>query len=72
VREFAGEHPHYIAPGDSQALAAHVERLLAGTADSDVERQNERAAVAGLRWDAYAERTAELIEGVSLRRRSGR
>jgi len=72
IREFAGEHPHYIAPGDSRALVAHVERLLGGAADSEVERHRAREAVIGLRWDAHAERTAELIEGIALRRRNGR
>jgi glycosyltransferase involved in cell wall biosynthesis len=67
VREFAGEHPHYIAQGDARALVAQVERLLAGAADSELDRERARAAVAGLRWDAHAERAAELIEGIAGR-----
>jgi glycosyltransferase involved in cell wall biosynthesis len=62
IREFAGEHPLYIAAGDSAQLAHHVETLLSGRPDAEEERQRRRDAVATLRWSALGERTATLIQ----------
>jgi glycosyltransferase involved in cell wall biosynthesis len=62
IREFASDVPLYAPPGDVEALAEQIERLL-----DDPERPARmstegRRAAAGLRWDAVAELTAGEIE----------
>jgi glycosyltransferase involved in cell wall biosynthesis len=62
IREFAGTHPLYIAAGDSQHLARHVQQLLNGDPEAEHRRSVGRDAVASLRWTALGERTAIVIE----------
>jgi alpha-1,3-rhamnosyl/mannosyltransferase len=68
IREFAGDQPRYIRPGNSADLAGHIERLLRGEDDRPQQRVSRELAVAGLRWSALAERTAEVLEAVSRAR----
>lgn len=57
VREIAGNHARYAAPGDARAWAAAVEPLLAGTA-APAAGALRRAA--GFSVDAYAASLAEV------------
>lgn len=66
VREFAGDNPLYIRPGDSEQLARHVERLLNGDPDARRRRERSRDAVASLRWSALGEQTAILMEQLQV------
>jgi len=66
IREFAGDHPLYITPGDTAALAGQIERLLGEGPEELAERRRAgREAVASLRWSALGEKTAETIEQVA-------
>jgi glycosyltransferase involved in cell wall biosynthesis len=64
IREFAGDQPYYVQPGDSAEIARCIERLLIGKPELTRRRRGEEA-VAGLRWDTVAERTARVIEQVT-------
>jgi glycosyltransferase involved in cell wall biosynthesis len=72
IREFAGEHPLYIDPGDSGTLANHVERLLNLDDDVTHRRTSGYKAVAPLRWSALGDLTAGVIEEVGAERAAGR
>src|SRR5260221_13407957 len=61
IREFVGSLPLYVRQGDSEGLAAHVDRLLGGCVDP-AWPQRAREAVSTLRWSALGERTADLME----------
>ena len=64
VREFAADYPLYVEPGDSRAIAAHVECLLGARPAARDRRERARDAVSPLRWSAHGARVAELIEGL--------
>jgi glycosyltransferase involved in cell wall biosynthesis len=64
IREFAGDLPLYIEPGDSARLAGHVESLLQSPDKASARSLQARRVVDPLRWSALGERMAELIEGL--------
>jgi glycosyltransferase involved in cell wall biosynthesis len=68
IREFAGDHPIYIAAGESDNLAREIERLLNGDADVDRRRANGRDLVMSLRWSALGALTADVLEEVAVER----
>jgi glycosyltransferase involved in cell wall biosynthesis len=62
IREFAGDVPLYVRPGDAAGLAVAVERLRR---DAPLRAARGRAGVeaaAGLTWDRVSEQTASAIE----------
>jgi glycosyltransferase involved in cell wall biosynthesis len=71
IREFAGEHPVYIAVGDSGGLARQIERFLNGNADVESRRIAGHDAVTSLRWSVLGDRTAGVLEQV-FRERAAR
>ena len=46
IREFAGDQPYYVQPGDSAEIARCIERLLIGKPELTRRRRGEEA-VAG-------------------------
>jgi glycosyltransferase involved in cell wall biosynthesis len=64
IREFAGEYPYYIRPGDSDGLANRIQQLLTNQPDAS-ERREAQEAIAAFSWDTLAERTARVIEAVA-------
>jgi glycosyltransferase involved in cell wall biosynthesis len=64
IREFAGDSPLYLSPGDSRHLATHIECLLSGDPNMQERLRRGRDAAASLRWDALGERTAAVMERV--------
>jgi glycosyltransferase involved in cell wall biosynthesis len=65
IREFAGDHPFYITPGDSANLATQIQGLLNGDHDVERRRATARDAVTSLRWDLLGDLTAKVLEQVS-------
>ena len=66
-RETLGDAARYFPPRDSAALRAELERTLA---DPELRRrlgEEARHAVAGLSWDAAAERLREVVHGAARR-----
>ena len=55
-----GEHLIYVAPGDAEAAAFAIERLLSDAKVADALRQNARKQSQLFRWDSIAERHVEL------------
>jgi glycosyltransferase involved in cell wall biosynthesis len=65
IREWAGDVPWYVSPGDPDQLARTVAALV-NAPDEAARRVTEGLAVAaGLRWSIAGERTAEVIERVA-------
>src|SRR5439155_3192020 len=60
-RESLCEAALYFRPGDVAALHAHLEQILANEGLRRSLAEQARAAVAGLSWDATAERLRELV-----------
>lgn len=68
IREFAGDAPLYADPGDAQAIASHIQALLASADERARRRAAGLEAAASLRWDDVAQRTAQAIEGAAAGR----
>jgi glycosyltransferase involved in cell wall biosynthesis len=62
IREFAGDVPLYVPPGDADGLARAVEALLGDPAQRAARGRRGVEAARGLRWDDVGERTAQAIE----------
>lgn len=62
IREFAGDAPLYVEPGDERALADHIDLLLTSADERARRRRAGLAAASGLRWDDAARATAAAIE----------
>jgi len=65
IREWAGDVPWYVEPGDPGQLARTIAALV-NAPDEAARRVTEGMAVAaGLRWSIAGERTAEIIERIA-------
>jgi len=69
IREWAGDAPWYVPPGNPDRLADTVAELVAAPGDAARRASEGLAVAAGLRWPVAGERTAEVIERVLRDRR---
>jgi len=62
IREFAGDVPLYVHPGDAEAIASHIQTLLASVDERARRGAAGIDAASSLRWEDVAQRTAHTIE----------
>ncbi|MGI8461913.1 MAG: glycosyltransferase family 4 protein [Solirubrobacterales bacterium] len=62
IREWSGDAPLFVEPGDAQALARSMISLAADPALGDRMRRAGLAEMEGRTWEAYGEQAASLIE----------